>query len=124
MQKVSLVITAIFFLYMAYTAFFKPKNIYRSLGFRDIPNDAINETLGVYGGFGLVIGVLLLYSLSDSVLAGYVQFVVGLSLLGMALGRLSGFFSITKITGKFPKIYFLAEMMFGAISILAWYFKG
>jgi Domain of unknown function (DUF4345) len=122
MQKITVIITAIFFLYMAYTAFFKPKNIYRSLGLREISIDAINETFGVYGGYGLITGIMLLYSLSDSNFAIYVQLIVGLSLIGMAVGRLIGFVSITKSIGKYVKIYFVSEILIGSTSLLSWYF--
>jgi hypothetical protein len=122
MQAITLIITSIFFLYMAYMAFFKPKNIYRSLGLREITIDATNEIFGVYGGYGLITGILLLYSLTDSKLADYVQLIVGLSLIGMALGRLLGFISERKPVGKFVKIYFVSEILIGCMSLIGWYY--
>ena len=105
---------------MAYTAFFKPQNIYRSLGIRNATNDLVNEIYGVYGGYGLITGLLLLYSLFDTTFAVYIQLIVGLSLNGMALGRIRGFAMAKNHSGKYPKIYFTVELILGTVSLLSW----
>ena len=52
-----------------------------------------NEVRAVYGGYGVAMGTLLMYSLTSTVLRPGILVCVAVAMLGMALGRLVSFWA-------------------------------
>lgn len=79
---------AIFFIGMGALALIAPQRLARLVGLEAAPRRGVNEIRAVYGGFGVAMGGLLLYTAHDPGLRAGVCLTLALALFGMAAGRL------------------------------------
>ncbi len=84
---VGVALVALFFLGMGALGIGAPARILAPFGTADLTIDARNEVRAVYGGFGIVIGVLLIVTAGVPALRAGVLATVGTALAGMAGGR-------------------------------------
>lgn len=110
---------AVLFFAMGLAALIRPAFVVGLYSLRPDTADARNEVRAVYGGFGLVMGGLLLLALRDEALRPGILLSVGVALAGMAAGRLIGF--AIERTGPIPVITCLAELALAAL-LLMWLF--
>src|SRR5215831_2638506 len=77
----------IFFAGMGLLALARPERITTTFGTSSLTAEGRNEVRAVYGGFGLAVAAILALTFSSPLGHG-IQVAVGISLLGMAGGRL------------------------------------
>jgi len=107
---------ALCFLAMGSGALMKPSAVLGQFGVAALSADARNEVRAVYGGFGIAIAALLMWSIFDDQLRAVVCITVAVSMFGMALGRLVSM-AIDKTMSRIPILYFGAEVLAGAFLI-------
>ena len=105
---------AIFFLLMGLVGLVRPKSITDYFYVPEITSDMRNEIRAVYGGFGVAIFGLLIASTRIDSLRDGILITVAFSVLGMAAGRIISFI-IERPKGPYPYIYFVGEIMMGAV---------
>ncbi len=118
MQLLLTVPVALFFTGMGLVALVDPTYTLGFFGAGELGPDMRNEVRAVYGGFGLLVGSMLFYSLKPSPLAAGIRAAIALSLIGMALGRVISLM-IEPTTTSFPILFIgvelaMAGMLFGA----------
>lgn len=88
MTTFAIVTIAILMLGMGLSALVAPTRFQRFVGSEPLGRDGRNEVRAVYGGFGLMMCVLLLYAVGDSTYRSGILLSIGLALISMALGRI------------------------------------
>ena len=88
MTSLAIWVVAVFFFTMGMVALFDPERFAEPLGLSPEPLIGTNEIRAVYGGYGVVVCALILYSANRPELRPGVFTAVSFSLLGMAAGRL------------------------------------
>ena len=106
-MTIGILVNAIFFLSMGVSALVRPSSVISFVKLVPETVDARNEVRAVYGGFGVVVSVLLIYSAYNSDIRSGALIAVAASLLGMALGRIISLF-IEK-PGKWPIVFMFME---------------
>jgi hypothetical protein len=109
---------ALFFLGMGVVALAHPERIVGYFGTRELTVDGRNEVRAVYGGFGIVVAGLLAFTLTDTALAAGILVTIGVSLIGMALGRIVSRL-IDGTTGFYPALFFGVELGLAAALLFA-----
>lgn len=120
MATAAIAVLALFFLGMGIVGLVAPSALVAPFGISLGGVDGENEVRAVYGGFGIAIAMLL--GLSASGVAGLrpgAVVAVGVSLLGMAFGRLVARL-FDQPSGFYPTwFYFWVEVIGGAILLAA-----
>ncbi|CAE7779254.1 unnamed protein product, partial [Symbiodinium sp. KB8] len=104
---------AAFFAGMGLVGIVEPGMVLHFFGLDTLPPDLRNEVRGVYGGFGLAIAALLVFTRRverrrpDYALG--LRTAVMVSLCGMAAGRLVSW-AIESTTGPWPLVFFAVEL--------------
>lgn len=119
MNDILIYTVAVFFLLMGLVGLARPKNITDNFYVPEITSDMRNEIRAVYGGFGVAIFGLLIASTRIDSLRDGILVTVAVSVLGMAAGRIISFI-IERPKGPYPYIYFVAEIMIGAMLLSAY----
>ncbi len=88
MPSPAITAVAIFFIGMGALALSAPQRLARLVGLDASPRRGINEIRAVYGGFGVAMGSLLVYTADDPALRAGICLTLALALFGMAAGRL------------------------------------
>lgn len=109
------VLSGLFMLGMGSVALFDPAYVTSFFGTHRLTADGRNETRAVYGGYGVLTGLLLLASRGSSKQDG-VYLAMAISFLGMASGRLVSL-SIDRKVGTWPVVFFGVEVVL-AIALL------
>lgn len=109
---------AIFFFGMGAIAIADPTYLLSFFDAGELGADMRNEVRAVYGGFGLLVGAMLFYSLTANRFADGIKLAISLSLTGMALGRVISLM-IEPTDTSFPVLFIgvelvMAAMLFGA----------
>ncbi len=113
-----ILIAAIPFLAMGLLALIAPQSITRMVDLPTLPMAARNEVRAVYGGFGVAMGALLLFSGHWSHWQPGVVLTVGVALLGMAVGRLVAW-GVDGRLERFPALFLVGEVVLGIGLLLA-----
>lgn len=103
---------ALLFVVMALVAFASPATVAAYFGTAELTVDGRNEVRAVYGGFGLVVAGLLAVAPYWPRFGPGILLTVGLSLLGMALGRAVSR-AVDGGAGIYPWIFFVVEIVLG-----------
>ena len=109
---------AIMFLVMGVVTLIRPRTVSDTFGVPTITPDMRNEIRAVYGGFGVFMCGLLLATFQYPETRNGVLLMVAVALLGMAAGRVIGF-TIERPSGKWPYLYFVGEIILGALLLYA-----
>ena len=110
---------AVFFVGMGLVALAAPDRIPAIFGTMGLTAEGRNEVRAVYGGFGVAVGVLLMVAASSPPLQPGVYVAVGVSLGGMAAGRLIAA-AVERPAGFYPCwFYCLAETLMAAMLVAA-----
>ena len=113
---------AAFFAGMGLVGIVEPAMVLHFFGLHALPPDLRNEVRGVYGGFGLAIAALLVFTRSverrrpDYALG--LRTAVMVSLCGMAAGRLVSWV-IEPSTGPWPLMFFAVELALAFLLTMA-----
>lgn len=103
---------ALFFVIMALVAFASPATVLAYFGTTELTVDGRNEVRAVYGGFGLVVAGLVAVAPFWPRFGPGILLTVGLSLLGMALGRAISR-AVDGGAGFYPWLFFVVEVALG-----------
>lgn len=106
---------ALAFIAMGLVALARPAHIMTYFGVTTTP-DLRNEVRAVYGGFGLALGGLMLWTLTYPALADGVRVTAAVSLLGMAAGRIVSW--CMERSGLWPWLFGAFEIAAGAALLL------
>ncbi len=109
---------ALFFLGMGVVTLAQPERIVRYFGTNELTVDGRNEVRAVYGGFGIVVAGLLAFTLTDTGLATGILVAIGVSLIGMAFGRVVSRL-IDGTNGFYPTLFFGVELGLAAALLFA-----
>ncbi len=107
---------AAFFLIMGLTAFVDPERIVEFFGTTMLTTDGRNEVRAVYGGFGVVMALLLVSSLWFQTVHAGVHVTLAAALAGMASGRLVSRW-IDGTAGRNPWLFFVVELALAALLV-------
>jgi len=118
MSTTAIIIVAVFMTGMGVLAIASPTRFLRFVGSETLGREGRNEVRAVYGGFGLMMGGILLYALQQTDYRPGILLCMGLALAGMSLGRVV---SIALDRAMTPMIVGVAigEMVGGSVLILA-----
>ena len=111
-------IAAIGFLIMGLVGLFSPQRMTALVDIAELSAAGRNEVRAVYGGFGVVIGGLLLATVSEPELHEGVVLTVAVALLGMVAGRCLSWV-IERRIDVFPLLFMVGELLFAAGLLLA-----
>ena len=106
---------ALAFIAMGLVALARPGHVTSYFGVTTTP-DLRNEVRAVYGGFGLALGGLMLWTLTYRELADGVRVTAAVSLLGMAAGRMVSW--CVERTGRMPWVFGAIEIAAGGALLL------
>lgn len=112
-------VVAVFFAGMGIAALASPAFIWAPFGVAPTTPDARNEVRGVYGGFGIAIAALLVLTDDSADLRDGVLLAVGVSLLGMAGGRLVSGLLEPRPLLRWPGFFLLVETGLAALCLIA-----
>lgn len=107
-------VVAAFFFGMGTVALLRPARVLGLCGVTVATSDGRNEVSAVYGGYGLAMGVLLVFSLATPLLRPGILTCVAVAMLGMAAGRLVSF-RIDGRAGFYPRLFLGVEVAISAI---------
>ena len=116
--ELALSIAALGFGVMGFGALVRPEQVTRQFGIAALDIDGRNEVRAVYGGFGLVMAVILAFVAVDDGYRTGVALTVALALVGMALGRTISAGIDASIT-HVPLLYLIVELTGAAILFYA-----
>ena len=116
--ELALSIAALGFGIMGFGALVRPEQVTRQFGIAALDIDGRNEVRAVYGGFGLVMAVILAFVAVDDGYRTGVALTVALALVGMALGRAISAGIDASIT-RVPILYLISELIGAAILLYA-----
>ena len=116
--ELALSIAALGFGIMGFGALVRPEQVTRQFGIAALDIDGRNEVRAVYGGFGLVMAVILAFVAVDDGYRTGVALTVALALVGMALGRAISAGIDASIT-RVPILYLIIELIGAAILLYA-----
>ena len=102
------------FIAMGVMALLRPAQVLAYFGLHNLTPDLRNEVRAVYGGFGVALGMLLMVT-TTSAIGGGVRVAAGISLAGMAGGRVYSW--CLERTGHWPVVFALIEIA-GAMGLL------
>lgn len=105
-------IASLFLLGMGLCAMVRPAFVVAFVGLIPSTADARNEVRAVYGGFGVAMAALLVFTSEDATLRPGVLLAVAAALLGMAGGRVVSM--IAERTGRWPVVFLVVEAVLGA----------
>lgn len=105
-------VAALFMLGMGLCALVRPAFVVTFVGLVPSTADARNEVRAVYGGFGVAMAALLVFTSGDATLRPGVLLAVAAALLGMAAGRVISM--IGERTGRWPVVFLVVEAVLGA----------
>ncbi len=114
MKTIFLTGTALFFIGMGILALMRPAAVLALFNINVTTPAGRNEVRAVYGGYGIMMGGLLFYSLSEPELQAGIWFTIALALLGMALGRLFSFL-IDRAMSTMTFLFFVVEIIIALI---------
>jgi hypothetical protein len=103
---------ALMFVIMSLVAFASPATVVAYFGTSELSVDGRNEVRAVYGGFGLVVAGVLAVAPYWPRFGPGILLTVGLSLLGMALGRAISR-AVDGGAGFYPWLFFVIEVVLG-----------
>ena len=106
------IVAGIAFLAMGLLALIAPERLTRMVGLPTLPAAARNEARAVYGGFGVAMGALLLFSGSWPHWQPGVVLTSAIALLGMAAGRLVAW-GVDRRLERFPALFLVGETVLG-----------
>jgi hypothetical protein len=109
MAEFLVIAVAGFFFGMGAIALARPARIVGYFGTRELTVDGRNEVRAVYGGFGIAVAALLVWTLMDATLASGILTTVAISLIGMASGRIVSRL-IDGTPGFYPALFFFVEL--------------
>ncbi|MCA9605081.1 MAG: DUF4345 family protein [Myxococcales bacterium] len=104
------------FALMGVGALAAPALVTRQFGLPDLGIDARNEVRAVYGGFGVVVAIMLAVGLLRPELRAGICLTVGVALGGMASGRIVSA-AVDRSLGRVPAAYLLLESL-GAVALV------
>ena len=116
--EIALSIGALGFGFMGFGALVRPEQVTRQFGIAALDIDGRNEVRAVYGGFGLVMAVILAFVAVEDEYRTGVALTVALALVGMALGRAISAGIDASIT-RVPLLYLIIELIGAAILLYA-----
>jgi hypothetical protein len=105
---------AVFFTGMGVVALARPAWVQRLFGTIVTTSDGRNEVRAVYGGYGVAMGALLVYSLGEPRIQHGIWLTAAAALVGMVLGRIFSFALERKI-GAMPLLFLLVELVLAAV---------
>ena len=105
------VLSGLFMLSMGSVALVDPVFVVSFFGTKRLNADGRSETRAVYGGYGVMTGLLILASRGTPHQSG-VYLTMALSLLGMAFGRILSF-AVDRKVGLWPQVFFTVEVVLG-----------
>lgn len=106
------------FALMGLAALLKPDAVSRQFGVPPLSPAGRNEVRAVYGGFGIAMAALLVWTFGAPELRAGVCVTLAVALFGMAAGRLVSAL-IDRRFDKAPLFYFAVEIAAGAALLLA-----
>jgi hypothetical protein len=113
MDLVLTYLVALFFLGMGLVALADPERVVAYFGIATLTVDGRSEVRAVYGGFGIAVAALLVFALQSDRLGAGILAAVGLSLAGMAAGRL-----VSRLAdggaGFYPRLFLGLELVMAA----------
>jgi len=104
--------SALFLLGMGLSALIRPAFVVSFVGLVPSTPDARNEVRAVYGGFGIALAALLVFTAESSALRPGVLLAAATALLGMAAGRALSL--LIERTGRWPLLFLAVEAVLGA----------
>jgi hypothetical protein len=118
MSAAAIVTVATFMTAMGLLAIATPTRFLRFVGSETLGREGRNEVRAVYGGFGIMMGGILLFALQQTDYRSGILLCMGLALVGMSLGRVVSVILDRAIT---PMIVVgaVGEMVGGSVLILA-----
>ena len=108
-MTIGIAVNTLFFFGMGVLALLRPAVLGRLVELSPETVLARNEVRAVYGGFGVVMALALLWSIGDAVLGPGVQLAVALALLGMAGGRVVS--SVADGATARAAVFFVGEVL-------------
>ena len=114
------VLAAVFFGVMGVLSMYRPEALPDALGSTNQSADERNEVRAVYGGFGIAIAALLIWTLTDDTHSSGIYLTVSTALIGMAAGRIVDVLVDRERPWIWPTAFFFAAevafaaMLFGA----------
>lgn len=113
-------IVAIGFAVMGVAALLRPATIWAPFGIEPTTPGSRSEVRAVYGGFGLAIAALMIWSLeADAGVREGVLLAVAISLFGMAAGRVVSALVEPRAVIGWPGFFLLLEVGLGALVLAA-----
>jgi len=118
MSTISIVVVASLMALMGVCGIITPVRFLRFVGSETLGRDGRNEVRAVYGGFGLMMGGILLYAVQETAYQPGILLCMGLALAGMAIGRI---ISIVPDRGISAFMVFtcISEFVAGGVLLLA-----
>jgi|GEM_PF-873760 len=113
--RIAIVLVAAFFALMGAYGLADPQGVLAIFAPQEFNLEMRNEIRAVYGGFGLAVAGVLLFSLRRSVWTAGVRLAVAVAVLGMAGGRLVSFV-LEQPAGNGPVLLLFVE--FGLAGLL------
>ncbi|CAE7207002.1 unnamed protein product [Symbiodinium natans] len=117
-RALCLYMVAAFFAGMGLVGIVEPAMVLYFFGMDALPPDLRNEVRGVYGGFGLAIAAVLVFTQRvERRRPAYVlgiRTAIAVSLSGMAAGRLVSW-AIEPTTGPWPLVFFAVEVALASL---------
>ena len=110
LPDIALIAAATLFALMGAGALIRPDAVTRQFGVSTLTPAGRNEVRAVYGGFGVAMAALLLWTLRAPVLRESVAVTLAVALLGMAAGRVVSA-SIDRRLDKAPLWYLIVELV-------------
>lgn len=106
------------FIFMGLGSFIFPERVTAQFDIPKLTMNGKNEVRAVYGGFGILMGVMLIIAIYIPDLRSGICLTVAAALTGMAIGRLISFI-IDRNIGRFPCFYMGLETLFAVILAFA-----
>jgi len=106
------------FIFMGIGSFFLPERVTAQFGIPALSTAGKNEVRAVYGGFGVLMGIMLIIALDVPHLRQGICLTVAAALAGMALGRILSSIFDRHIDG-FPLFYMCLEAVLASVIFLA-----
>ncbi len=118
MAALLIIPVALFFTGMGLVALYDPTYTLSFFDAGALGPDMRNEVRAVYGGYGLLVGAMLFYCLTRSGLRAGILVAIGLSVAGMALGRVISLM-IEPTTTNFPVTFIGVELVMAVMLFAA-----
>ncbi|HUQ00522.1 MAG TPA: DUF4345 family protein [Aeromicrobium sp.] len=120
MSNATVWVVAVSFAVMGLAALVRPALIWAPFGVEPTTAESRSEVRAVYGGFGLALAALMIWSLGAAVgVREGVLLAVAVSLFGMAAGRLVSALVEPRALMGWPGFFLLVELVAGALALVA-----